>query len=131
MENTSGLLPKGRAVLVAAYEPEMDRIRRTANLVIPATVSEKTAVWESRARVVAVGAMAWDDEKEPRAKPGDLVLIAKFSGFVMPGADNRLYRFVNDRDIFGQITDEAVPSGDIQTAPHRINSRQVEEQGAA
>lgn len=126
MENTSGLLPKGRAVLVAAYEPEMDRVRRTAKLFIPPTVSEKTAVWESRSRVVAVGPMAWDDEKEPRAKPGDLVLIAKFSGFVMPGADGRLYRFVNDRDIFGQITDEAVPSGNLETAPHRLNAAEIE-----
>lgn len=130
MENKSGLVPKGRAVLVTAYEPEMDRVRRTTGLHIPATVTEKTAVWESRARVVAVGRMAWSDELEPRAQPGDLVLITKFAGFVMPGADGRLYRFVNDRDLFGQITDEAVPSGDLEMAPQRLNSRQVEKEGA-
>lgn len=128
-ENKSGLVPKGRCILVTAYEPEMDRMRRLTGLFIPPTVTEKTAVWESRARVVAVGAMAWDDEKEPRAQPGDLVLITKFAGFVMAGADGRLYRFVNDRDVFGQITDEAVPSGDLQDAPHRLNSREVENAG--
>lgn len=128
-EDKSGLMPLGRAVLVRAYEPEMDRVRERVKLVIPSTVAEKTAIWESRAKVVSVGPLAWDDEPQPRAQPGDLVLITKFAGFVITGADGLNYRFVNDRDVFGLITNEAVPFGDLETAPHRTNSRAVEGEG--
>lgn len=104
--NTSGLRPAGRAVLVIAHEPELDRARKQSNLIIPQTVSEKTTVLENRARVVAIGPTAWDDEKQPRAAVGDLVLITKFAGFVTLGADGRLYRLINDRDIFCVIEKE-------------------------
>lgn len=105
--NLSGLRPAGRAVLVQAYEPELDRAKRETRLVIPETVSERTTILENRARVVAVGESAWSDEVAPRAKVGDLVLITKFAGFVARGADGQAYRLVNDRDIFCVIEFEA------------------------
>lgn len=106
-ENPSGLRPAGRAVLVKAHEPELDRAKRETKLIIPQTVGEKTILLENRARVIAIGAAAWDDEPEPRAKVGDIVLITKFAGFVTLGADGELYRLVNDRDIFCVIEKEA------------------------
>lgn len=106
-ENASGLRPCGRAVLVKAHQPEMDRARDKSAIFIPTTVEESTAVWENRMRVVAVGACAWADEPEPRAKPGDLVLVTKFAGFVKRGADGKLYRLINDRDLFCVIEKEA------------------------
>lgn len=106
--NRSGLRPAGRAVLVQAYEPELDRAKKVTNLIIPETVRERTAILENRARVIAVGAAAWSDESEPRAKVGDLVLVTKFAGFVAPGSDGQAYRLVNDRDIFCVIEQEGV-----------------------
>ena len=74
---------------------------------IPEAVRDRTAIAEQRAVVVEVGATAWNDEPEPRAKPGDKVLITKYAGFMAVGTlDGETYRFINDRDIFGGILKE-------------------------
>lgn len=100
IENTSGLLPLGRAVLVEYYEPE----RKESVIVIPDSVQERSVSLEQRARVIAIGSHCWPDE-EPRAKPGDYVMISRMAGYGCRGpGDNKLYRFVNDRDIFASIT---------------------------
>lgn len=102
MKNTSGLKPLGRAVLVMPYEPE----KTSSVIAIPDFVQERSMAVDTRAIVVECGAGVWPDEPH-RAKPGDKVLIAKMSGFVAKGtADGKLYRFVNDRDIFAAITGE-------------------------
>ena len=100
VQNPSGLRPKGVAVLVRPYEPELAKAKENFGLIIPIGVQEKTVVVENRATVIEIGAMAWHDEKEPRAKVGDVVLITKFAGFIATGKDATLYRLVNDRDIF-------------------------------
>ena len=103
MLNTSGLEPRGVAVLVKLYEPE----RKGAQIVIPDNVQGKLAMVDNRAIVIAIGPNAWHDEPSPRAKVGEKVLITKFAGFMAKGpGDDELYRLVNDRDIFCAITHE-------------------------
>ena len=103
MKNNSGLKPLGKAVLVEPYEPEI----KQSLIVMPDSVRERTLMVEQRCVVIAVGPAAWDDEKTPRAKPGDRVLITKFAGHMAKGTkDNKQYRFVNDRDIFAGIGEE-------------------------
>jgi len=103
MENTSGLAPLGVAVLIEQYEPE----RRGAQIVLPDSVQGRMSMVDNRARVIEVGPSAWHDEPAPRAKVGDRVLVTKFAGFIAKGpADGKLYRLVNDRDIFCAITHE-------------------------
>lgn len=103
MENTSGLKPLGRAVLVKAYEPE----RAGSLILIPPSVQERSMAVDTRAIVVEVGAACWPDEPA-RAKAGDKVIVSKMAGYVANGtADGQLYRFINDRDIFAAITKEA------------------------
>lgn len=103
MENESGLRPLGRAVLVKPYQPE----RKKGVIEIPANVRAQTNMVETRCVVVECGASAWDDEKEPRAKPGDKVMVTKFAGFMAVGTlDGKDYRLVNDRDIFCCIAEE-------------------------
>jgi co-chaperonin GroES (HSP10) len=100
LENTSGLLPKGRAVLVRPYEPE----RVSSIIELPESSVDRLRTIEQRAVVIAVGPSAWSDESEPRAVPGDKVLISALSGHMAVGTkDNQQYRFVNDKDIFAQI----------------------------
>jgi co-chaperonin GroES (HSP10) len=94
--NKSGLHPRGRAVLLIAYEPE----RKNSLIVVPPSLEEKTMMLVNQAMVLEIGAAAWDDEPEPRAVVGDIVLIAGYSGRMATGADGKLYRIVNDRDIF-------------------------------
>jgi hypothetical protein len=56
-----------------------------------------------RAVVVECGPACWPDEP-PRAKPGDVVLVAKYAGFIATDPKSgEPYRFVNDRDIFAGI----------------------------
>ena len=95
--NTSGLTPLGCAVLIEPYEPEIKK----STLVIPETVGERTALVETRAIVIESGPEAWKDESQPRARPGDKVLITRFAGYMVKGVkDGKQYRLVNDRDIF-------------------------------
>ena len=101
--NDSGLKPLGRAVLIRAYNPE----RKGSMIALPDSVEASGAALEVRAVVVEVGAHCWPDEPA-RAKAGDKVFVSKLSGFTARGTkDGALYRFVNDRDIFAAITEEA------------------------
>lgn len=103
IRNNSGVSPLGHAVLVEYYEPE----RKESVIFIPESVQDKASLIEQRATVVEVGPEAWKDESHPRALPGQKVLISRFSGYPLRGpADGKLYRIVNDRDIFAAITHE-------------------------
>lgn len=103
MKNGSGLVPLGRAVLVEYYEPE----RKGSVIVIPENVQDHSLMVEQRATVVECGPECWKEEKNPRALPGDKVLIAKMSGYAAIGPqDGKRYRLVNDRDIFARIRGE-------------------------
>lgn len=103
MENTSGLDPRGVAVLIRTYEPE----RKGGQIVLPDSVQGRMSMVDNRAVVVAVGPSAWHDEPAPRAAVGDRVLVTKFAGFMAKGPkDGQMYRLVNDRDIFCAITYE-------------------------
>lgn len=103
MNNESGVLPVGRAVLVAPYQPE----RKSSLIQMPDSILGKEQMIEQRAVVVAVGPSAWCDEPIPRAKPGDKVLISRYAGYMAEGTkDKKQYRFINDRDIFALIQDE-------------------------
>lgn len=100
MENTSGIEPRGHAVLIAPYEPE----RKQGLIQLPDEVARRVQMVDQRAIVIEVGACAWDDEPEPRAKPGDKVLVTAFAGYMAEGTvDGKQYRLVNDRDIFARI----------------------------
>lgn len=99
--NNSGLHPLGRCVLVETYEPE----KAKSVIVMPDSVRENEMRLEMRARVIEVGPACWPDEP-PRARPGDLVMIAKMSGAVVTGLDGKKYRAINDRDVFLGIEDK-------------------------
>lgn len=105
IENTSGIKPSGIAVLLRAYEPEMDKAKSLIH--IPENVEDKTRMVETRAVVVAIGPSAWYDEPNRRAEVGDIVLISKFSGIMVHTSctkDKRTdYRMVNDKDIYAVI----------------------------
>lgn len=103
MNNTSGLKPLGRAVLVAPYEPELKK----GLIEIPDTVLDRTRMVEQRALVVEAGPEAWRDETVPRAQPGDKVMVSRYAGVLVTGpADGKPYRVVNANDIFLKIEGE-------------------------
>lgn len=104
LRNRSGLIPLGQAVLVEPYEPELI----SQVIAIPKSAQERMTMAEQRARVIAVGPEAWKDEKAPRAKPGDKVMVSAYAGMMTTGSkDGKTYRVINARDIFLRIIDEA------------------------
>jgi len=103
MENKSGLSPRGRAILIEPYKPAVG----SSIIHIPDDVMGREQMLEQRAIVIEVGPMAWKGEIEPRAKPGDKVIVARYSGYQALGPfDDKMYRFINDNDIFAVITKE-------------------------
>lgn len=98
--NKSGLKPLGRALLIEPYSPALG-----GTLIhIPDEIMQREDMIEQRATVVAVGENCWCDEPSPRCKVGDKVLVARYAGFQAKGtADGKMYRFVNDRDVFAAI----------------------------
>lgn len=76
--------------------------KRESVIAIPEHVQANAAQLQTEVAVMAIGAEAWKDEAEPRAQVGDHVLVTKFAGFIVSGADGKIYRLVNDRDIFCQ-----------------------------
>lgn len=102
MDNLSGLEPRGRAVLIKHHQVET---LNSSVIHIPDAVSRNMQMLEQYATVVAVGESAWHDEPAPRAAVGDQVIVTKFAGFLALGpADGKMYRLVNDRDIFCAVT---------------------------
>jgi co-chaperonin GroES (HSP10) len=100
--NQSGIRPVGRAVLVEPYEAE----KLSSIIAIPDSVKGRMDMLETRCVVIEAGPAAWSDESQPRAKPGDKVMITKFGGALLQGVkDGRTYRMVNDRDIYCVIED--------------------------
>lgn len=100
MENSSGLRPVGRAVLVKPYQPEI----KAGAIIIPDAVMTNQQVLEQRAVVIEAGPVAWAEEPNPRAMAGDKVLVSAYAGYMAKGIkDGEQYRFVNDRDIFARI----------------------------
>jgi len=100
--NTSGLDPRGQAILVEPYEPEI----RKGLIEIPKSVNDHTAMLEQRAIVIAIGPNAWKDEP-PRARVGEKVLVSAMAGHMATGpADGKRYRLINGRDIFCAIVEE-------------------------
>lgn len=101
VHNTSGFRPVGRAVLTLPFE---DR-KPGSRIVLPPTVGERATMLQDLVIVIAIGGEAWTDERVPRAKVGDLVYIPTMAGRMVRGrGDDKLYRVINDKDIFGVDT---------------------------
>lgn len=104
--NKTGLIPVGQAVLVEPYEPEFQP--RASLIELPPSARERMTMAEQRAIVVAVGPEAWKDEKAPRAKPGDKVMVSAYAGMLtISPVNGKKYRVINARDIFLRIVGEA------------------------
>ena len=100
--NNSGLHPKGRAILIKPYQPDIEK----GLIALPDAVKVSMQTVDQRAIIVEIGPEAWKEESQPRAAEGEKVLVSAFAGYMAKGTkDQEQYRFVNDRDIFAGIED--------------------------
>jgi co-chaperonin GroES (HSP10) len=81
-------------------KPSELEIQKGLIVVLDSTVAEAHML-QMMVEVVEVGPYCWPEEPEPRAKAGDVVMVAKMSGNLVRGPkDGKQYRAINDRDIF-------------------------------
>ena len=89
--------PLGYRVLVKFFPTE----EKTSGGIILAEQTRKNEQQaQVRATVVAVGPDAFNTYTASRIpEPGDVVLVAKYGGFQVPGEENKLLVIYNDEDI--------------------------------
>ena len=98
----AGIKPCGNRIVVYPIPKE----RKTASgIVIPDEFANREDLAQIEAVVVDIGGTCWAND-EPWCKVGDIVLIAKYSGYVRKGKDMRDYRVINDKDVVAIIEDE-------------------------
>lgn len=106
--NTSGLDPRGRAILVELYAVPT----HSGVIELPEAIVKGNQLAQQRAVVVACGPSAYSGEPQPRCKPGDHIVFGKYAGYQADGpGDGKSYRLVNDNDVFCVMTVHQNDSG--------------------
>lgn len=108
MSNSSGIRPLDMRVLV---KPDpVEEVTKGGIIIVPDAV-EKEKYATVKATLVAVGVNAWAEAKTHPAftapEPGQRVMIAKYGGVVVKGADGEEYRIMNDEDITALLEEVA------------------------
>lgn len=105
MSNPSGLKPVGHRVLV---RPIVTERKTESGILLHETFAEREDMAQIEAEVIEVGLSAWADQTVSGvwAKPGDRVVIAKYSGLIHKGKDGLTYRIISDLDVVGVLTNE-------------------------
>jgi co-chaperonin GroES (HSP10) len=95
--NNSGIYPVGISVLVLPDNVE----QVTASGIVVSTDSEhsREEMRQTDGVVVAIGPNAFYDERTPRCKVGDRVIMASYAGMVRKGNDGLNYRLIKDDDV--------------------------------
>lgn len=98
-DNPSGITPVGYSLVV---EPEQIE-EKTASGIIRFTPQEfeREMMRQTDGIVLAIGAMAFSDEKEARCKPGDRIVMRAYAGMMRKGVDDKTYRIIADTEVIG------------------------------
>lgn len=99
--NKSGIHPVGISILIKPDEVE----DTTDSGIIIHTLEhhQREELGQTDGVVYEIGEAAYYDEKHPRCKVGDRVVIAKYSGMVRKGNDGATYRLVKDNDVLALL----------------------------
>jgi len=99
-KNPSGIEPTEFNCVVKADKPPE---KTQGGIFVPQQVLERDELASIDATLMAVSPLAFTYETWPDAdmkpKPGDRVVIAKYAGSVVKGADDEDYRIIKDKDI--------------------------------
>lgn len=102
IENTSGIIPIEYKVLVLIDKSE----EKIGAIFIPDSVKDQKDMAEVKGTMIAHGGKAFEDFGDPRPKSGDRIMIAKYAGKLVSGADGKEYRIIQDKDVSSIILDE-------------------------
>lgn len=106
VENTSGIHPKGFALLVKPLEIEE---KTQGGIVIAQSTLDKEQAAQAQGVLIDKGSFAWNDEPEPRANMGEMVVFSRYKGEVLTGNDGDSYRIINDKDVIAVIDNPLDP----------------------
>lgn len=108
--NTSGLDPRGHAILVELYAVPT----HSGPIELLPEVVRQNQLAQQRAVVVACGEFAYTSEPTPRCKPGDHIVFGKYAGYHAEGpGDGKSYRLISDNDVFCIMTVHPETSGQV------------------
>lgn len=105
--NPSGIVPMDKRVLVRVDTVET---KSAGGIILLNTDKEQMA--QTKATIVAVGETAWSEAMHDasnfgvdftRPLPGSRVLISKYGGITVRGADGEDYRLLNDDDVTARL----------------------------
>lgn len=107
--NPSGILPMDKRVLV---KPDDAERKTPGGIIIIEAAADKKAMAMMKATVVAVGETAWSEAIHDANNfgvsfvapaTGARVMIAKYGGVEIEGADGVTYRLLNDEDVIARL----------------------------
>jgi co-chaperonin GroES (HSP10) len=94
--NLSGISPVEYKILVL-----IDEVKTVTpgGIHLPAAKVERDEMAQVKGTLIAAGGNAFSDWAGEIPKPGDRVMIAKYSGLAADGNDGRKYRIASDKDV--------------------------------
>lgn len=99
---SSGIFPVGNKILILP-----DQVAETTEsgiiLGTPQQI-EREQLGQTEGVVLAVGPDAYSDAKLPWCSVGDKVVIARYSGMMRKGNDDKMYRIISDNDVVAVIS---------------------------
>jgi co-chaperonin GroES (HSP10) len=99
LSNKSGIKPVGFSLVI---EPEQVEETTESGIITGTPESiEREQMRQTDGVVLAVGPMAFSDEKEVRCKAGDRVVMRAYAGMIRKGVDGRDYRIIADTEVIG------------------------------
>lgn len=104
--NESGIEPLGHRVLL---RPILTDRTVGGGIIIPDKLADREDKAQIKAVLVESGPTAWKAEGlggAPWAQPGDTVIIGKYSGVFLKGADGVNYRIVNDDELQAKLAEQ-------------------------
>lgn len=109
IENTSGIIPIEYKALVLIDKSH----EKIGSIFIPDDVKDQKDMAEVKGTLVAHGGKAFEDFGEPRPMAGDRIMIAKYAGKLVKGADDKEYRIVSDKDVSSIVVDERAKVSEV------------------
>lgn len=99
----AGIIPVGLSVLVLPEQVD----EKSEGGIIVATIPEleREQMRQTDGVVIAIGPEAWNDEKAPRCKVGDRIVMIAYAGMIRKGQDGLNYRLVRDTEVIGILED--------------------------
>lgn len=103
--NPSGIEPVDVKVLVL---PDAVEEKTAGGIIMPEQARDRERMAQTRGTLVACGGGAFEDwnDNAYRPKPGERVIIDRYAGVRVEGADGENYQLINDTDVLAVLSRE-------------------------